>query len=287
MTGAGARVAVVTGGSSGIGAAICAALAADGLRVFNADIAPPADARSAVTHLTCDIRSDSDVAALFACAAEAGGRINVLVNNAGGPGSPKLIDAIDSEEWDSSMALLLGAPRRMMTAAVPHMRAAGGGSIVNIASICGLQPGWGGTAYSVAKAGLIHLSRIAAATLAADGIRVNAISPGFIATPIFGRSRGHDRNGSAALADAIRAEAHAAQPLRQAGRADDIAAAARYLASEDARFVTGQNLCVDGGLALAPAHIWDPQSNSPVLRAIAAGERRLESIGGTGPFPGG
>jgi len=266
------RTAVVTGGSSGIGAAICAALAADGVRVFNADIAPPDDPAAGVVHVRCDIGSDADVAALLA---QAGG-IDILVNNAGGAGSPARLDAMTGADWDASMALLLGGPRRMITAAIPTMRTRGGGAIVNIASICASQPGWGGAAYSVAKAALVHLTRVAAAELAAENIRVNAVSPGFIATPLFGRSRGYDAGGRAALAEAIRAEAGAAQPLRRAGLPQDIAAAVRYLVSDAAGFVTGETLRVDGGLALAPAHAWDAESRSPVLRAIAAGERRID-----------
>lgn len=275
MSAAPARVAVVTGGSSGIGAAICAALAGERYRVFNADIAPPDTPDHPAAFVRCDIRDNAPVAALFAQVAATAGRLDVLVNNAGVAASPKGIGEIDSAAWDDSLAILLGAPRRMMTAAIPLLRAAGGGSIVNIASICGIQPGWGGMAYSVAKGALIHLSRIAAAEVARDGIRINAISPGFIATPIFGRMRGLDRAQSVELEEAVRTEAGAAQPLPRAGLPDDIAAAVCFLAGESGAFVTGQNLCVDGGLSLAPAHLWDAESSSPVLRAIAAGHRRV------------
>lgn len=275
MSAAPARFAVVTGGSSGIGAAICAALAGERYRVFNADIAPPDTPDHPATFVECDIRGDASVAALFAQVGAAAGRLDVLVNNAGVAASPRGIAEIDSVAWDDSLAILLGAPRRMMTAAIPLLRAGGGGSIINIASICGIQPGWGGMAYSVAKGALIHLTRIAAAELAREDIRVNAISPGFIGTPIFGRTRGLDRAQSLELAQVLREEAGAAQPLPRAGRPEDIAAAVCFLASASGAFVTGQNLCVDGGLSLAPAHVWDEESSSPVLRAIAAGQRRV------------
>lgn len=276
------RTAIVTGGSSGIGAAICAALAADGVRVFNADIAPPDEASNSATHVQCDIGTDADVTTLFATVIAKAGGIDILVNNAGGAGSSARLDAMSSEAWDSSLALLLGGPRRMITAAIPVMRAQGRGAIVNIASICADQPGWGGSAYSVAKAALTHLTRVAAAELASDGIRVNAVSPGFIPTPIFGRSRGYDAIGRGTLATAIRAEASTAQPLRRAGLPEDIAAAVRFLASDAARFITGETLRVDGGLRLAPAHAWDEASKSPVLRAIAAGERRMQDEASSG-----
>lgn len=270
------RTAIVTGGSSGIGFAICAALARDGVCVVNADIEPPSEA-SAASFIPCDIGKDADVTSLFATVLARTGRIDILVNNAGGAGSSARLDAMSSAAWDASMALLLGGPRRMISAAIPSMRAQGEGAIVNITSICADQPGWGGCAYSVAKAALVHLTRAAAMELAADGIRVNAVSPGFIPTPLFGRSKGYDVHGRLALAAAIRAEANQAQPLRRAGLPEDIAAAVCFLTSDAARFVTGETLRVDGGLRLAPAHAWDEASPSPVLRAIRAGEQRLTS----------
>ena len=176
------------------------------------------------------------------------------------------------------MELLVGAPRRLMTLLLPMLKRAEGGSIVNIASVCGLQPGWGGAAYSVAKASLIHLTSVSAAEFAPDNIRVNAISPGFIPTPLFGRTRGQVRQDSLALQVAIAGQAHAAQPVSRSGQPDDIAGAVAYLSGPEAAFITGINLIVDGGLSLAPAHMWDPHSQSPVLRAIAAaGDTLAES----------
>jgi NAD(P)-dependent dehydrogenase (short-subunit alcohol dehydrogenase family) len=269
------RVAIVTGGSSGIGAAICRALARDGAIVVNADIAAPDDPALPAETFICDIIKDADVAAVVASVESRHGGVDILINNAGGAGSLLTIDAMTTPEWDRSIEFLLGGPRRMMTAAIPAMRRGGGGAIVNIASICGVVPGWGAVAYSVAKAALIHLTTVTAATLARDSIRVNAVSPGFIPTPLFGRLRGFDQTGRQRLAAAIRANAGGVQPIPRAGLPEDIAAAAAWLASPAASFVTGENLSVDGGLAATPAHMWDSASESPVLRAVRAGNAAL------------
>ncbi|KCZ88854.1 short chain dehydrogenase [Hyphomonas johnsonii MHS-2] len=254
--------------------------------MFNIDILPP-DQGGAGEYIPCDITDDGAAAELISVIGERAGYITTLVNNAGGAGSLASLSDMTTSGWSDTMELLVCAPRRLMTLMLPMLKRAGGGSIVNIASVCGLQPGWGGAAYSVAKAALIHLTSVGAAELAADNIRVNAISPGFIPTPLFGRTRGQARQDSLVLQDAIAAQAHAAQPVSRSGQPDDIAGAVAYLSDSEAAFITGINLIVDGGLSLAPAHMWDPHSQSPVLRAIAAaGETLAESRMPTKPADG-
>ncbi|MGB3626229.1 MAG: SDR family oxidoreductase [Henriciella sp.] len=275
-------VALVTGGSSGIGAAICDRFSARGDRVFNADLADRNEPGGA-TFVECDVTSDAAVEAVVRKLDADVGKLDILVNNAGGAGSPYPIAEMTTQSWNSAFELLLGAPRRMTTAFLPLLERSSSANIVNIASICGLQPGWGGAAYSVAKAALIKLTEEAAAEFARRGIQVNAVSPGFIPTPIFGRTRGLTPDRGEVLRQAIESRAHDAQPLPRPGSADAIAAAVAYLTSPDAAFVTGTNLVVDGGLSLAPAHMWDASSTSPVARILAEARSSLEvDEGGAG-----
>jgi NAD(P)-dependent dehydrogenase (short-subunit alcohol dehydrogenase family) len=143
------------------------------------------------------------------------------------------------------------------------MAAKGGGAIVNTASVASLSTGMAPTAYSVAKGGVLHLTKLAAADLAKHRIRVNAVCPGFITTNIFASAfdlQGEQRDQANAVIGQI---APQAQPVQRAGRPEDIAAAVTFLASEDAAFITGTHLVVDGGLTIGPRHSWDP--NTPGL----------------------
>jgi NAD(P)-dependent dehydrogenase (short-subunit alcohol dehydrogenase family) len=161
--------------------------------------------------------------------------------------------------------------------AATHMKQRGGGSIINTASIAGVQSGAAPIAYSVAKAGVIHLTRIAAAELARNGIRVNAVCPGLILTNIF--TANTDRIPPAAAPAVKAAMAHVApnaQPIAKAGLPEDIAKAVLFFASTDSAFVTGEHLLVDGGLFIGPRHAWDPE-------AAAEHEARLRGAAPTKP----
>ena len=162
------------------------------------------------------------------------------------------ITEITAEGWSWIFDVLVRGPALGMKHAVPLMLERGGGSIINTASIAGLQAGWGPIAYSTAKAGVIHMSRSAAAQLSPQKIRVNAICPGLIATSIFGASMGLPREGAATV-----------QPVPKAGMPDDIAQAALYLASDAAAFVSGTHIVVDGGITVGSRHSWDQSAGSP------------------------
>ena len=266
--------AVVTGGASGIGAATARRLAAEGAWVLIGDIdVAGAEAIAAgnpdrMKARRCDVTQADDIAALIQ-AAHSGGGIDILFNNAGAGGARAPIDEISAEEWDFTQNLLLRSVALGIRFAAPLMAARGGGAIVNTASIAALETGAAPTAYSVAKAGVLHLTKMAAADLARHGIRVNAVCPGFITTNIFASAIGLEGAARDKANAVIAGIARRAQPIQRPGSPEDIAGAVAYLASDDAAFVTGTHIVVDGGITIGPRHSWDPQS--PSLFALLEG----------------
>lgn len=259
---------VVTGGASGIGKASVEAFLAEGAQVMMGDINAEAGEEMAADgrydnrlafHKT-DVTEERDITRLLHKAAEHFGGVDVLFNNAGSGGSRARIDEISADEWDFTHRLLLRSVALGIRHVVPHMKKAGGGVIVNTASITAHEAGGGPIAYSVAKAGVKHLSKLAAAELAQHNIRVNSISPGLILTNIFAATFEDDEATARAIDNTIRTVAPVAQPVARAGMPDDIAAAVLYLASDDAGFVTGTDLLVDGGITVGPRHSWDPDA---------------------------
>ena len=283
------KVAVVTGGCSGIGLGTVERFAAEGARVIAADIQDEKGAMlaqrfgGAIRYARCDVTAEADIAAACALAEREFGGLDILFNNAGAAGLSGGLETLDAEAWDKTFALLVRAPALGMKHALPLMKARGGGSIINTASIAGLQAGWGPLAYSAAKAAVIHLSRCAAAELSPLKIRVNAICPGLIATSIFGTALGMSRDAADQMAAQVAENAAIAQPIPKAGVPEDIAAAALYLACDDSLFVTGTHLVVDGGITIGNRHAWDPTAPSPfaqifglnadALREAMVGER--------------
>jgi len=263
--------AVVTGAASGIGRATVLRLVDEGAEVWAGDIDEAGGLELAQTsngriHFQrTDVTKAEEIEALIA-AADAAGGIDVLFNNAGAGGARAKIDAITPDEWDYTQNLLLRSVALGIRYAAPLMAARGGGAIVNTASIAALQTGAATTAYSVAKAGVLHLTKMAAADLAQHRIRVNAVCPGFITTNIFTSAmeiEGENRDRANAAIGSIAA---VAQPVQRPGRPEDIAAAVAYLASDDAGFVTGTHITVDGGMTIGPRHSWD--ANTPSLFAM-------------------
>src|SRR5579872_1188767 len=243
------KVAVITGAASGMGRAAAILFAREGAKVVLADLngaggeaaaeAASAEGRPCVFHRT-DVSAEADVAALVARALGEFGRLDVMFNNAGIGGALGSIADIAVEDWDRTQAVCLRGVFLGIKHAVPPMRAQGGGAIVSTASIAGIDGYANLHAYSAAKAGVVNLTRSAALELARDKIRVNSIAPGGVATPIIGGGA----NFNKAAVDAALVNA---QPLPLAGQPEDIAAAALFLASDAARFITGHCLVVDGG----------------------------------------
>lgn len=266
--------AVVTGGASGIGRATALRLAEEGASVIVADIdgdageALAAASNGRITFRRTDVTQADQIEALMQ-AADAAGGLDVLFNNAGAGGAREPIDTIAPEDWDRTMALLLRSVTLGIRYAAPLMAARGGGVIVNTSSVSALGAGYAPTAYSTAKAGVLHLTKMAAVNLAGSRIRVNAVVPGFILTGIFTRNLDLDVEQRAQAHAMIERAAAKAQPIQRAGQPEDIAAAVAFLASDDAAFVTGTHILIDGGLTIGTRGSWDPAEPS-LLSALAA-----------------
>lgn len=278
------KIAVITGAASGIGLGAVELFIAEGAKVVAADVQDAKGAAlearfgDAVAYVHCDVTQDADIAKAVNTAKDRFGGLDVLFNNAGSGGAPNGVEDMTAAAWDGTMALLLRSVALGMTHAVPLMRARGGGSIINTASIAGLQAGWGPLAYSTAKGAVIHLSRCAAAELSPQNIRVNAICPGLIATSIFGASMGLPREVADQMAARVAEVAPKMQPIPKAGLPEDIANAALFLASDASAFVTGQHFVIDGGITIGSRHAWDRQAVSPLLDAMGISAEQAEQM---------
>jgi len=263
------KVAVITGGVSGIGLGTVELFVAEGAQVVAADIQDEKGAMlekrfpGKVVYAHCDVTREADIEAMVQKAKTEFGGLDILFNNAGISDRMTSIGEITADGWSWIFDILVRGPALGMKHAVPLMLERGGGSIVNTASIAGLQAGFGPIAYSTAKAGVIHMSRVAAAQLSPQKIRVNAICPGLIATSIFGASFGLPREMADQMAARVADNAAGAQPVPKAGMPDDIAQAALYLASDAAAFVSGTHIVVDGGITVGGRHSWDANMISP------------------------
>jgi NAD(P)-dependent dehydrogenase (short-subunit alcohol dehydrogenase family) len=267
------RVAVITGGCSGIGRATVERFLAEGARVLIADLddqAYPEIAQGhpgAIAFIHCDVRQERDIAAAMKAAVDKWGGLDIVFNNAGAAGARATIDEMTGDDWDSTQTLLLRSVALGIRHAATHMKARGG-AIVNTASVAGLEAGYAPIGYSVAKAGVIQLTKVAAAELARYAIRVNAICPGFILTNIFARAT---HLGSEATSRVNAELAHMSprmQPVAKEGSPVHVANACVFLASDEAAFITGEHLVVDGGMTIGPRHSWDPNTPSPVMKTL-------------------
>lgn len=276
------KVALVTGGASGIGRATAQAMAAEGAIVVvgDRDLAGAEETAHAVDGriepLSLDVTDDASFAAAIETIDRRHGRIDILFNNAGAGGTPLGIADMEMAAWDATMSLLLRSVALGTRLATPVMIKGGGGAIVNTASIAALQAGGAPIAYSVAKAGVLHMTKVAAAELARHNIRVNAICPGLILTGIFTASYADAAPALAAeVKDYMTRTAPYAQPLKKPGLPEDVADVVMFLASDQARFVTGTHVLVDGGMLVGPRHSWDPDfkrpDDHPLNKALAAG----------------
>ena len=248
------RVAVITGGASGIGRATAILFAQHGARVFVGDYRLPPDfeqafANHGIQATVSDVRDVADLQRLIDQAASAAGRLDILVNNAG-IGMVKQIDEVTETDWDNCLDTNFKAAFFGAKYAIPHLIRSGGGSIVNTASNAGLLPRAHDPVYSISKMALIGLTKSLALCHAKDRIRVNAVCPG----PVCDTGMMNADLDAATDRAATEQRFIAASPLAQAfgrmSRPEEIAAAILYLASDAASMVTGTALAIDGGKSL-------------------------------------
>lgn len=242
------QTALVTGAAQGIGAAIARRLHDERANIICLDVQGPNDPQiealvdsQRCSFERCDVTDAAGVAAAVHAAVARFGGIDAVVNNAG---VNAYYDAVEmtEREWDSFMALDLKAAWLVAREAIPHLRARGGGSITNIASIHATLTTDGMFPYAAAKAGLVGLTRSLALDLGPDGIRVNAVCPGYTRTALVDE-------WFARQAPGVEQRVLAAHPLGRIGTPADIAGLVAYLISDDAAFVTGAALAIDGGLS--------------------------------------
>lgn len=268
------KVAVITGAASGIGRGTVDLFVREGASVIAADIQDDKGARieeetkGKARYMRCDVSQEGDIEAAIAAAAKHFGRLDCLFNNAGTGGARDGADGVTAEGFDAVMHLHVRAALFGVKYAAPLMRKAGGGAIISTASVAGLQAGFGPILYSIAKAAIIHMTKVTAAQLAADRIRVNCICPGLIATNIFASGLGVPSQLAETRLDAIADAAKNSQPIQRGGRPRDIAEAALYLASDGADWVTGHALVVDGGLTLGPHSTQQFAAFVPIIQAL-------------------
>ncbi len=248
------KVALITGGGSGLGRATALVFAREGAKVAIADLDPEGGRRTAATIEDVGgqaefIEADVSKAAGARKAADRTvarfGKLDILFSNAGiaGKETQANIDELDEDDWDRVLGVNLKGVYLCAKYAVPHMKKAGGGAIVSTASIAGII-GLHAHAYGASKGGVVILTKTMALELAPFHIRVNAVAPGFIDTPLSrGARRGLNEEQQAANVQRLAGLA----PLKRIGHPEDIARAVLYLASDEASFVTGHVLVVDGG----------------------------------------
>jgi len=245
------KVAIVTGAALGLGRAIATRMAQEGAAValldlqddVGRDLAGDLSARGGkARYWRCDVSQEAEVERVIDAVVAAFGRLDILVNNAGVAGANKPTHELTEAEWDFVQSVNVKGVFFATKHAIPHLRRAGGGSIINLSSIYGLVGAGDVPAYHASKGAVRLMSKNDALIYAPDKIRVNSIHPGFIWTPMvngFLQGQGDVAQGREQLA--------ALHPLGHIGEADDIAWGAVYLASDEAKFVTGSELVIDGG----------------------------------------
>jgi NAD(P)-dependent dehydrogenase (short-subunit alcohol dehydrogenase family) len=232
--------AIITGAGSGIGRATALRFAQEGAKVIAADIGgheeTSAGSNGAIIAHHCDVRDPAAVAAMVQRAKDEWGGLDILFNNAGIGRGGKRLHEIDLKDWDDVIDTNVRGVFLVLKFALPLMMESGGGSVINTASTSAFKAVYGNGSYTPSKAAVHLMTELAAIEYAADNIRVNAVAPGPIETPIY------------AMVDAeMRAKILAALPIGRMGTADEVANVVLFLASDEASFVTGATYLVDGG----------------------------------------
>lgn len=245
------KVVLVTGGASGIGAATCRRLLDEGCRVAVTDLAREEaqrvveDARESAGEAAAwalDVSDEAAVARVVAEIVDHFGRLDAVVSNAGISGVDKPPHEIDAEEWSQVMRVNVDGVFFVTKHTVPRLREAGGGSIVNLSSIYGIIGADDIPPYHASKGAVREMTKVDALFYATDNIRVNSVHPGFVWTPLVEELA--ERSGDV---DSFRKELDGRHPIGRVGRPEEIASAIAFLISDDASFMTGSELVVDGG----------------------------------------
>lgn len=253
------KVAIVTGGTSGIGQRVVERFTEEGAKVVftgrravrGAEVASETGAH----FIEADAGDEVDVERTIKQALDRFGRIDVLMNNAGGPAPTGSLETLPIGGFDQTMQVHARGTFAHIKYAAPYMREQKSGSIINVGSVAGHRAGYSSSfIYAVAKAAVIHMTRCAAMELGEDNVRVNSISPGGIATGIFAKAMGMDTEHADATAEQTKKVLSKFQAIPRAGITDDIAAAAIFLASDEAGFINGEDIVVDGGLIWGRRH---------------------------------
>jgi len=249
------KVAVITGATSGIGLRTAEIFVGEGAKVVIAGRrASEGEALAKKLGAACifrqtDVTQEDQMRALIGAATDKFGRLDCVFNNAGGPAQTGGIEGLDVGKFDQAMATLVRSVMLGMKHAAPIMKRQGSGSIVNNASIAGHTAGYSSSVvYGAAKAAVIHLTKCVAMELGESGIRVNSISPGAIATGILAKALGVEAGAADKKVETMEGIFKSAQPIPRAGIPDDIAHAAVFLASDEASFINGTDLVIDGGV---------------------------------------
>lgn len=270
------KVCVITGATSGMGADTARRFVAEGAKVLitgrsvERGEALARDLGANARFARMEATEEADIKAAIDLAAEAFGRLDCLFNNAGAVTHQTRIDKVTKAEFEHEMSALLGSVLFGIKHAIPHFRKAKGGSVINNASTAGHRTGHGPILYSMAKAGVLHLTRVAAIQLASAGIRVNSISPGAIATPIFSIGTALDNAQSVEAMPIIERELGKIVPLKTAGAGSDVADLAVFLASDESRYITAQDIAIDGGLIAGYSMDDMMQKFGPLHAALSA-----------------
>ena len=266
------RVAIVTGGTSGIGERTAERFVEEGASVVIAgrseEKGKAIAARLGPRAVFCraDVTREQDIVAMVDCAKKNFGRVDCLFNNAGFSTAGRTAEEVTPDAFAYDMNLLVGSIIQGVKHVLPHMRAQGSGSIINNASIAGILAGFGPLVYSAAKAAVIQLTRCMAMDYAKEKIRVNAISPGAIETPIFGRALGFGEKKADETLSQVGEVLKNFVPMGRVGTPDDIASAAVYLASEESSFMTGHNMVIDGAATIGQT----PERNAQLFQSLLA-----------------
>ena len=250
------KVAIITGATSGIGRRTVERFVEEGARVLfcgrRAELGKSLETAlgpERARFLQADVTQEADMEKLISACVKAWGRIDCLFNNAGGPSPQGGIEVTPVAGFDAAMATLVRSVMLGMKHVAPIMIKQRSGSIINNGSVAAVRAGLSSSmTYSAAKAAVVHLSNCVAMQLGEQNVRVNCISPGGIATGIFGKAFGLSPEAAEKSVEAIKAGLAKLQPVPRAGLTDDIANAAVFLASDQSSFINGHNLVVDGGL---------------------------------------